>query len=178
MPPSGSLPNSTSGSLRRGLVRARKVAAGCTVLAVAALAAAVLAYFSNERAHQAERRAEETRAAAEQARVQAEHLLAYLTDDFASELETFGRMDVVSDLAKRQIDYFKALPAALQQPDTLRDQARALVHYAIAMRLLGNPDAANAAATQGVVILEKLRHGGDSSEATLISLAKGLAIQS
>jgi hypothetical protein len=163
---------------RRALVRARKVAAGCTVLAIAALAAAVLAYFSNERTHRAERQAEETRAAAEQARGQAEHLLAYLTDDFASELETFGRMDVVADLAKRQIDYFKALPAGLQQSDTQRNEARALVHYAIAMRIVGNPEAANAAATEGIVILEQLRHGGDASEATLIALAKGLAVQS
>jgi hypothetical protein len=163
---------------RRSLVRARKVAAACSVLAIAALAAAVLAYFSNERAHRAEHQAEETRAAAEQARVQAEHLLAYLTDDFASELETFGRMDVVADLAKRQIDYFKSLPAALQVADTLRDEARALVHYAVAMRILGNPDAANAAATEGIVMLEQLRRGGDASEATLIALAKGLAVQS
>jgi tetratricopeptide (TPR) repeat protein len=163
---------------RRALVRARKVAAGCSVLAIAALGAAVLAYFSNERAHRAERQAEETRAAAEQARGQAEHLLAYLTDDFASELETFGRMDVVADLAKRQIDYFKSLPPALQVADTLRDEARALVHYAAAMRVVGNPDAANAAATEGIVLLEQLRRGGDASEATVIALAKGLAVQS
>ncbi len=180
MRPSGCSPSSTSASSRRAArwcARARSPPSA-TVLAIAALAAAVLAYFSNQRAHRAERQAEETRAAAEQARGQAEHLLAYLTDDFASELETFGRMDVVADLAKRQIDYFKALPAALQQSDTLRNEARALVHYAIAMRIVGNPDAANAAATEGVVILERLRHGGDASEATLIALAKGLAVQS
>src|SRR5207237_1317806 len=53
---------------RRAAARARQIAGACTVLAVAALGAAVLAYFSSQRAHRAERVAQETRAAAEQAR--------------------------------------------------------------------------------------------------------------
>ena len=86
----------------------------CTVLAVGALAAAVLAYVSTQRAHRAERQAEETRIAANQARGHAEQLLGYLTDDFAQELGSFGRVDLVGELAKRQLDYFKALPPGLK----------------------------------------------------------------
>src|SRR5277367_5027249 len=68
---------------RHALVRARKVAAFCSVLAVVAVIAAVFAYWSTQRARRAERLADETRATAEKARGQAEQLLGYLTDDFS-----------------------------------------------------------------------------------------------
>lgn len=165
-------------SARRSLVRARQIAVVCTVLAIGALAAAVLAYLSTERAHRAERQAEDTRSAAEQARGQAEHLLAYLTDDFARELESFGRLDVVAELSKRQVDYFKALPPVLKGRETTRSGALALVHYAKAMRTLGNMDAANAASAEAVRLLEQLRQDGDTSEPTTIALALGMAVQS
>ena len=116
---------------RQALVRARQVAAGCIVLAVAAVAAAVFAYWSTQRAHRAE-------ALADQTRGQAEQLLAYLTDDFARELESSGRLDVVADLAKREIDYFHALPPALKGRDTNRNGALALLQYAKSERSLGN----------------------------------------
>ena len=66
--------------------------------ALGAVVAAVIAYVNTQRAHRAE-------AQAEQARAGAEHLLGYLTDDFVRELESFGRLDVVAEFAKRQIDY-------------------------------------------------------------------------
>jgi hypothetical protein len=62
------------------------------VLAIGALIAAALAYWSTQRAHRAERLAEQTRVNAEQARGQAEQLLGYLTDDFARELERARRI--------------------------------------------------------------------------------------
>src|SRR5256886_15064580 len=51
---------------RRAAVRARQIAGACTVLAIAALGAAGVAYFSRQRGHPAERRAQGTRAPAGQ----------------------------------------------------------------------------------------------------------------
>ena len=164
-------------SARRSLVRARQIAVVCTVLAIGALAAAALAYISNERAHRAEREAEQTRIAADQARGQAEHLLAYLADDFARELESSGRLDVVAELSKRQVDYFNALPQVLKGQETTRNGALALVHYAKAMRTLGKQDVAGPAAAEAIRLLEGLRHDGDNSEATTIALALAMTVQ-
>ena len=168
----------------RALVRARQVAAGCIVLAAIAIAAAVFGYVSTERARRAEKgadqarnAAEETRILAEQARGQAEQLLGYLSDDFSRELESFGRLDVVGELAKRQVDYFKALPAELKGPETSLNGALAMVHYGRALRGLGNVDAAGPVADEAVKILEQLRQSGDKSEATIIALAQGLLVQ-
>jgi hypothetical protein len=155
---------------RRAMVRARQVALGCTVLALAAMAAAGFAYVNGKRAQRAERAAEETRA-------QAEHLLGYLTDDFGRELESFGRLDVLSEFSQRQIDYFHALAPALRGPDTIRNGALAMEYHARAMRSLGHLDVASANATEAVQLLEGLRAKGDSSEATLIALALGYNVQ-
>ncbi len=155
---------------RRAMVRARQVAFGCTVLALAAIAAAGFAYVNGTRAQRAERAAQETRA-------QAEHLLGYLTDDFGRELESFGRLDVLSEFSQRQIDYFHALPPALRGPETVRNGALALEYHARAMRTLGKLDIGSANANEAVQLLEGLRARGDSSEATLIALALGYDIQ-
>src|SRR5262249_40517333 len=119
---------------RRAAVRARQIAAACTVLAAVAIVAAVLAYFSSQRAPRAEHEAQQTRATAEQARGQAEHLLGYLSDDFARELESFGRLEVLAEFSQRQIDYFHGLPAGLRGSDTIRNGALALVHHSRAVR--------------------------------------------
>jgi len=162
---------------RRALVRARQIAIGCTVLAVGALIAAVFAYVSSQRARQAEFEAQQTRAVSEQARVQAEQLLGYLTDDFVRELQSFGRLDVVGEFAKRQIDYFHALPPALKDTQTIRNGALALVQYARVMRSLGKLDASSAADAEALKLLEQLRRDGDMSEATTIALALGYSVQ-
>ncbi|HEY5101464.1 MAG TPA: hypothetical protein VII70_01675 [Steroidobacteraceae bacterium] len=165
-------------SARRSLLRARKVAFACTVLALGALAAAAIAYVSTQRAHRAEHQAEETRIAANAARGQAEQLLGYLTDDFAREIGSFGRVDLVGELAKRQLDYFKALPQDLKDDkDTSRNGALAMVQYARAMRQLGNIPEAERAANEGVRLLQKLRQGGDQSERTVMALALGTLVQ-
>jgi hypothetical protein len=161
---------------RRALVRARQIAVGCTVLAVAAVIAAVLAYFSTQRARRAEALAQETRATAEQARSQAEHLLGYLNDDFARELESFGRLNVLAEFSQRQIDYFHALPPALKGTETTRNGALAMVHHARAMRTLGNLDAGIANSTEAEQLLERQRAAGDQSEATTIALALAYGI--
>ncbi len=157
-------------SARRSLSRARQVAAVCGLLALGALGAAVVAYLSTQRAHRAEFQAV-------QARAGAEHLLGYLTDDFVRELESFGRLDVVAEFAKRQIDYFHSLPESLKGPDTIRNGALAMVHYARAKRVLGDPEAAKSTATEAVRLLEQRRAAGDDSESEIIALALAYSTQ-
>jgi len=158
---------------RRALVRARQVATGCIVLALGAVAAAVLAYFSTQRAHRAERLALQTRTQAEQARAGAEHLLGYLSDDFVRELQSFGRINMIAEFSRRQIEYFHSLPPTLQGPETVRNGALAMQYYARAMRQLGELDAATNSAAESVRLLEQQRGAGDRSEATAIALALG-----
>jgi len=156
---------------RDALVRARKVATVCGLLALGAVVAAIIAYVNTQRAHRAE-------AQAVQARAGAEHLLGYLTDDFVRELESFGRLDVVAEFAKRQIDYFHSLPESLKGPDTVRNGALAMVHYARAKRVLGDPDAAKTTAAEAVRLLEQRRAAGDDSESVIVALALAYSTQS
>ena len=156
---------------RRALLKARQIAAVCTILAIGAIAAAVVAYFSSQRARRAERQAQETRAVAEQARGGAEHLLGYLNDDFVRELESFGRLNVLAEFSQRQIDYFHGLPAALKGPETTRNGALAMVHHADALRYFGELDTGAQNAAEAIQLLERQRAQGDDSEASLIALA-------
>jgi tetratricopeptide (TPR) repeat protein len=149
---------------RHALVRARQVAAVCVLLAAGAIVAAGIAYLSRQRAHRAEQ-------VAEQARAGSEHLLGYLTDDFVRELESFGRLNVVAEFTRRQIDYFHGLPPALKGPETIRNGALAMVHFARAKRVLGDLGTAGASATEAIGLLEQQRATGDESEATTIALA-------
>jgi hypothetical protein len=165
-------------SARRAAGRARQVAGVCTVLAAVALVAAVFAYFSGQRARRAEHEAQETRALADQARTQAERLVAYLSDDFARELESFGRLEVLAEFSQRQIDYFHGLPATLRGPESIRNGALALVHHSRAVRTLGQLDVAGANADEAIKLLAGLHDGGDRSEATAIALAFAYAAQS
>ena len=162
---------------RRALVRARQVAAICGILALGAIIAAFLAVSSTRRALRAEHEAQQTRLESEQARAGAEQLLGYLSDDFASELESFGRLNSVAEFSKRQIDYFHSLPAALRGSETTRNAALAMVHYARALRILGDLDAAGNSAAEAVSLLQQMRESGDRSEATTIALAKSMTMQ-
>jgi tetratricopeptide (TPR) repeat protein len=162
---------------RRALVRARQVASICGVLALGAIVAAVLAVSSTRRALKAERQAQQTKLEAEQARTGAEQLLGYLSDDFTRELESFGRLNSVAEFAKRQIDYFHSLPASLRGTETTRNGAMAMVHYARAMRILGNLDAADASTVEAVSLVQGLRDKGDRSEVTTIALAQSMIMR-
>ena len=160
---------------RRAAARARQIAAACTVLAAVALIAAVFAYFSSQRARRAEREAQQTRALAEQARGQAEQLLGYLSDDFARELENFGRLEVLAEFSQRQIDYFHGLPPALRGADTVRNGALALVNHSRAVRALGQLDVAGSNADEAVQLLRTLADSTGRSEATTVPLARAYA---
>jgi hypothetical protein len=163
---------------RRALVRARQVALACAVLAIGAIAAAAYGYLSTERARRAERLAQETRTAAETARTEAEHLLGYLNDDFAVELAGFGRLNLITDLGKKEVGYYKSLPPALQTTDTVRSAALAEVRYGIALQGRYQLDEADQAIGEAAAALEKLRTAGDQSEGTAVGLALALSTQS
>jgi tetratricopeptide (TPR) repeat protein len=162
---------------RRALVRARQVASICGILALGAIVAALFAVSSTRRALKAEHLAQQTRAESEQARAGAEQLLGYLSDDFARELESFGRLNSVAEFSKRQIEYFHSLPATMRGAETTRNAALAMVHYARAVRILGQLDAAGASAGEAVSLLQALRDAGDRSEATTIALAQSMTMQ-
>jgi len=156
---------------QRALRRARMIAAGCATLTVAAVAAAVLAIVNVRRAQRAEADARQTRVISEQARTQAEGLLGFLTDDFVHELESFGRYQVIADLSQREIDYFHALPAALQDPQTVRNGALALVNHANAVELLGDSRTAGSNANEAIAVLQK-QEQTERSDATDIALGR------
>ncbi|HEY6823011.1 MAG TPA: hypothetical protein VI195_01115, partial [Steroidobacteraceae bacterium] len=112
---------------------------------------------------------------AEQARGQAEQLLAYLSDDFARELENFGRLEVLAEFSQRQIDYFHGLPQALRGADTVRNGALALVNHSRALRALGQLEVAGSNADEAVQLLRTLHDSAGRSEATTVGLARAYA---
>jgi tetratricopeptide (TPR) repeat protein len=158
---------------RHALARARAIAIGCILLAVVALSAAVYAYLSAERARRAERMAQQSRVLAEQARSHAEQLLAYLSDDFERELESFGQLELLSQFTQRQIDYFHSLPPSLRSPETVRNGAIALIEHATAVLSLGVYDTGIKNTGEAIRLLQTLLRGGDRSEATLVVLGRG-----
>ncbi len=155
---------------RRALVRARQIATGCVVLAGLAVVAAGFGVYGM-------RRAEATQAMAETARGESERLIVFLLDDFYRELEPVGRLDVVGDLARRAIDYYQGLPAALRTPETQRNQALAQVRYGAVLRNQDRMVEARQMLDAAVPALNELHAKGDHSEATTIGLALGLAAQ-
>jgi hypothetical protein len=162
---------------RHALAQARRIIAMCVFLTVVAVAAAVFGYVSTQRARRAEQQAQSARAAAEHARGEAEHLLGYLTDDLTLELEGVGRVQVVADLAKQEVDYYESLPEELQSADTRRNQALALGQYAAALRAASHVDAAKQVVRRAVAMLDELRKAGDRSETTAVGLGLALMTQ-
>ncbi len=160
----------------RSLRRTRAIAAGCTLLAVLAFAAAIFAFMSFRRARHAERIAQQTRTVSDQARREAEGLLGFLTDDFVNELETFGRYQTIAELSQREIDYFQRLPPQLKDPETVRSGALALINHANALVYLGNLGTAGRNVNEATATLERLARG-DKSVATTVVLADAYVAQ-
>jgi hypothetical protein len=155
----------------KALIRARKTAAVCVVLAVLAVGAAGFGVWGMQRA-------QATRAIAETARGESERLIVYLLDDFYRELEPVGRLNIVGELAQRAISYYKALPAELRTPETARNQALAQIRYGAVLRVQSNFDEARKVLGEAIAILDALRARGDASEAAAIGLSLGLVAQS
>jgi hypothetical protein len=163
---------------RQALVRARRIAAGCAVLALLAVVSAVFGYLNMERARAAEAKALQTRQMAEQARSEAEKLMVYLLDDFTTELEPTGRLDIVAQLAQRALGYYKELPPELRTPETERNRALALVRYGAVLRSQGKYAQAVPLLEEATEVFRKLRADGDTSEATVLGLASALGFRS
>lgn len=162
---------------RKALVRARQVAAICAVLALGAVASAIFGYESMKRAQSAEAKAQQTRKMAEGARGEAEKLIVYLLDDFYAELSPVGRLDVVAELAKSALSYYRELPAELVTPETERNRALALVRYGAVLGGQAKNDQADASLSEAAKVLDRLRASGDSAEATLLGLARARSAQ-
>jgi tetratricopeptide (TPR) repeat protein len=158
----------------RALVRARKVAAGCVVLSVVAVAGAVFGWINMKRAQESQEAALKTRQLAEGARSEAEKLVVYLLDDFQLELEPIGRLDVVANLSNRALGYYAGLPPELRTPETERNRALAQARLAASLRYLARTEEAQKAAEESIATLEALRAKGDKSEAAAIGLAVAL----
>ena len=147
------------------------------MLALVADVSAVFGYFGMKRAQEAEVQAQQSRHLAEQARGEAEKLIVYLLDDFYLELEPVGRLDIVAELAKRALNYYKELPPQLRTAETERNRALALVRYGAALRNQSKLDEAGKALAEATGVLEGLRKQGDASEITAIGLGVGLSAQ-
>lgn len=147
---------------RRSLVRARIVAATCASLMVMTAGASVYAYRISQRA--------------EQARNQSERLMAYLSDDFARELDGAGNLEVVAAFSKRTVDYYAGLPQNTPGSETERNRAVAMVGYGETLASLDKARAAQAETilAEALAILETRVTSGDTSEATLVALGRGL----
>jgi hypothetical protein len=159
---------------RHALVRARQVATVCIVLAVAAVGAAGYAVLSGARAKRAEAAAVETRRVAERARGEAEHLLGYLNDDFATELEGFGRLGLIEEIDQKVLDYYRSLPESLQTSDTRASAALAQVRFGVALIAQARLAEAGKMLGAAVASLKSLRAAGDTSDRVAIGLSLGL----
>jgi tetratricopeptide (TPR) repeat protein len=159
----------------RALIRVRKVAFGCAVLALVAVGGALFGYLNMKRAQDAEAKASSARALAESARGEAEKLIVYLLDDFYLELEPVGRLDIVADLSKRALAYYAALPSELRTPQTERNRALALVRYGYVLRYQAKLDEGGKVLSEAIDVLERLRREGDTSEIAAIGHALGLS---
>ena len=155
----------------RALVRARMVAGVCAVLMVLAIASAVFGWVNLHRARVADVEAQNSRALAEHARGDAEKLVAFLIDDFYTELEPTGQLDTLGRLAHTTVGYYDSLPRELVTPQTQIFRAMALVREGAALNARGEVDGAYKAFGESQRVFEKLQAAGNSSDAVTYGLA-------
>ncbi|HEX2862589.1 MAG TPA: tetratricopeptide repeat protein, partial [Lacunisphaera sp.] len=160
---------------RQALRRARLIAGVCACLAIGAVANAIFGFYNLRRAQAAEAQAQRTQQMAEGARSDAEKLIVYLLDDFYLELEPVGRLDIVAELARRALDYYRELAPELRTPETDRNRALALVRYGAVLRNQGRLDESQGVLNEAVGQLRQLHAAGDKSELTAIGLGLGLS---
>jgi hypothetical protein len=129
---------------KRGLVRARLIAAGCAVLAFAAIAATVFGYNNLRRARAAEAvaqanaaRAQEKERLAFATRAEAERVVNYLVEDLATDLQPLGRLSLLSNLFRGVLAYYDGVPADQSTPEGLINQASAYSRASRISFLLG-----------------------------------------
>ena len=156
---------------KKALIRARQIAIGCAALSVVAIASAIYGYIGAQRAQSAQAEAQRVRTMAETSRGEAEKLVVYLLEDFYNELEPVGRLDVVGELAKSAIAYYTQLPVELRTPATQRNHALALIRFGGVARAQGCVEEADASIDGATKLVEGLRTGGDTSDATSLAMA-------
>ena len=156
---------------RKALIRARQIALGCAVLSVIAIGSAVYGYIASQRAQSAKAEEQRVRLMAEGSRAEAEKLVVYLLEDFYAELEPVGRLDVVAELAKSALNYYKELPPELRAPSTRRNHALALIRLGGVANAQGRIDEASASIESAARMIEELREQGDDSDATRLAMA-------
>lgn len=150
---------------KRALVRARMIASVCSVLMVVAVISAVFGWVNLRRARAAD-------AQAQQARADAEKLVGFLIEDFYTELQPTGRLETLGKLAHMSVAYYDGLPADLVTPRTQTLRAMALIREGAALYVSGaDEDAAYKKFGEAQATFEKLRAGGDASEAVTYGLA-------
>jgi len=156
---------------RNALIRARQIAIGCAVLSVIAIGSAVYGYIASQRAQSAKAEEQRVRLMAEGSRAEAEKLVVYLLEDFYAELEPVGRLDVVAELAKSALNYYKGLPPELRAPASRRNHALALIRLGGVANAQGKIDEASASIESAARMIEELREQGDDSDATRLAMA-------
>ncbi len=163
---------------RAALVRARKIAAVCAVLAVLALGSAVFGYLRDEA--RAGGRGEGARDAAhgragarrggEAYRLSARRLLPRARAGRAARHRRRTR-EARARLLRRRCRRSFAPP----RPN--RNRALALVRYGAVLRTQSKLDESQKALSEAVAVLTQLRQDGDTSEPTTIGLGIGLMSQ-
>ena len=157
---------------RAALVRARRIAAGCALLALVAVGSAAFGIFSARRASLAEAEALKVRGISEASRAEAERLVVFLLEDFYDEVQPIGRIDAVATLARRTVSYYTQLPPEARTPISQRNAALAQARLASVLSALGRDgDALKviADAEKSIAILKSI---GDKSDDTLIAIAR------
>jgi hypothetical protein len=156
------------------LVRARMVASVCAVLMLVAVAGAIFGWVNLGRARAADAEAQKSRQLAEHARGDAEKLVAFLIDDFYTELEPTGQLDTLGRLAHTAVGYYDGLPKELVTPQTQTFRAMAMVREAAALNARGEVDTAYKLFGEAQAEFEKLRASGNDSEPVTYGLALSL----
>lgn len=154
-------------AIRKSLVRARQITAGCVVLSVVSVGSAVFGYIKMNQA-------QETRALAVESRAGAEKLVGYLLDDFYAELAPIGRLDMIGELAKRANGYYQELPAAMRTAETDANHARALVRLGDVQSKESKTAEADRTFVRAIALLEPIIAGGKAGETVRLVLADAL----
>jgi hypothetical protein len=149
---------------RRTLHKTRRFAMIAAGLMLVALVSAVFGWINWNRAKAADQQAQKARA-------DAEKLVGFLIEDFYAELEPTGRLETMGKLAHMAVSYYDELPEELLTPQTQVYRGMALIREAGALLARGDYKTANPKLDEAWAIFDKLRAGGDASEAVATGLA-------
>ncbi|MDO8542338.1 MAG: hypothetical protein Q7S40_18010 [Opitutaceae bacterium] len=173
---------------QQALWRARVVAVGCGILALAAIGSAVFGYTSMNRARAAEKiaqaAAERARGAAEEAsgarrltetaRTQAEDLLGYVLTDLEEQLIAFGLLPMQLEVSQRAVAYYTGLPGELMTAQTRIAHGRALANLGAILDVQGESKLSRAHLERALGIFEELDQSGGLTATTRLDFASVL----